>query len=226
MGLDGVELILAIEEYFGISITDPEAEQIRTPRDLIAVVARKVQISNEKTCATQKAFHDLRRVLRSDFKVPRRLITPDLPLEKVFPESRERASNWARLQEGTSVGSWRWPRLRSPGWKIAAEIALSGILAFFVYWPFRSYDSTLGPGLLSLVVFTVCWFLIGRFTLRFDSVLPLATVGELAMKIAPYGGYKPMRGEIAPMVREIIRDQLGLGEFSDDDEFVKDLGID
>ena len=35
MGLEGVEIIMMVEERFGISIKDGEAEVIRTPRQLI-----------------------------------------------------------------------------------------------------------------------------------------------------------------------------------------------
>ena len=41
MGLDGVELVMAIEEEFGCDITDPEAERVATPRDLIDLLMAK-----------------------------------------------------------------------------------------------------------------------------------------------------------------------------------------
>jgi len=45
-------------------------------------------------------------------------------------------------------------------------------------------------------------------------------------------GSKPPRGfqgftreQIAARVRQVIRDQLGVGKFADDDRFVEDLGV-
>lgn len=43
MGMEGVELVMAAEEEFGITITDDEAAKILTPRDFIDAVAEKVQ---------------------------------------------------------------------------------------------------------------------------------------------------------------------------------------
>lgn len=38
MGLDGVELVMSLEEAFGIQITDEEANNCRTPRLVIDVI--------------------------------------------------------------------------------------------------------------------------------------------------------------------------------------------
>jgi acyl carrier protein len=34
------------------------------------------------------------------------------------------------------------------------------------------------------------------------------------------------RDQVRTLLRQITREQLGIGEFSDDDEFVRDLGVD
>ena len=41
MGLDSVELIIAWEEAFGITITDEEAARMLTPRDVIELIAAR-----------------------------------------------------------------------------------------------------------------------------------------------------------------------------------------
>lgn len=41
MGLDAVELVMAIEEEFGIDISDAEAETMATPRELIDFIWSK-----------------------------------------------------------------------------------------------------------------------------------------------------------------------------------------
>ena len=43
MGLDLVELVMAVEERFGITLTDAEAEKAETPAKLIDLVVSKVQ---------------------------------------------------------------------------------------------------------------------------------------------------------------------------------------
>jgi acyl carrier protein len=42
MGLDSVELVMAVEEEFDLTISNADAGRCRTPADLIAVVARQV----------------------------------------------------------------------------------------------------------------------------------------------------------------------------------------
>lgn len=44
MGLDSVELVLAFEEVFQISIPDREAEKLRTPHDAIECIASMLQV--------------------------------------------------------------------------------------------------------------------------------------------------------------------------------------
>jgi hypothetical protein len=46
MGLDSVELVLEIEKYFEIQISDAEAEKISTVQDMVDVVASHLNISD------------------------------------------------------------------------------------------------------------------------------------------------------------------------------------
>ncbi|GAA5495946.1 acyl carrier protein [Rubritalea halochordaticola] len=48
MGLDGVELIMAVEEEFGVSLDDAEVASLRTPRDLIAAVWKKLEACHDR----------------------------------------------------------------------------------------------------------------------------------------------------------------------------------
>jgi hypothetical protein len=63
MGLDGVELLLSIEETFGIAITDPEAEACATPGAVIDLVLGKLRTTDEQVCVSQRAFYLLRKGL-------------------------------------------------------------------------------------------------------------------------------------------------------------------
>ena len=63
MGMDGVEIVMTVEERFGIEISNPEAEQIVTPGELIDLVLRKVTTSETATCPSRRAFHAVRRAL-------------------------------------------------------------------------------------------------------------------------------------------------------------------
>ena len=57
MGLDGVEIVMKVEEAFGITIDDAEAGKITTPGQLIELVLSKVGRTVDEACLTQRAFH-------------------------------------------------------------------------------------------------------------------------------------------------------------------------
>jgi hypothetical protein len=58
MGLDGVELVMSIEEGFGVTITDAEAEACAaTPAAVIDLVYGKLRASDQRVCVSQRGFH-------------------------------------------------------------------------------------------------------------------------------------------------------------------------
>jgi len=46
--LDGVELIMSVEEEFGIEIPDADAEKISTVEDITNYITKKIEDNNEK----------------------------------------------------------------------------------------------------------------------------------------------------------------------------------
>ena len=63
MGLDSVELIMEVEKYFGISILDREAEVTFTIQDMVNVVARHLDITNENTELREIVFDKVNQAL-------------------------------------------------------------------------------------------------------------------------------------------------------------------
>ena len=67
MGLDSVELIMTVEEAFGIEISDEEAQTICTVGDFHACVMSKLgKIEARDHCLTQHAFYRLRQGLEGE----------------------------------------------------------------------------------------------------------------------------------------------------------------
>ena len=60
MGLDSVELVVRVEEYFGISIPDREAEKILTVQDFADCVYAKVTLNPTEKCKSQMLFYKFR----------------------------------------------------------------------------------------------------------------------------------------------------------------------
>ena len=180
MGLDGVELVMAWEESFGITITDAEAGSLYTPRQAIDSIYSKlatVGTSGPGGCLTQRAFYRLRSAIHAAFDIDPKRICPDTSLDMLLPAGKRR-ERWRVLQARIGVASF--PRM------------------FFGMLPY-------GCG----------------------------TVGSLARRLAArqpdffrHSAEPWTRPQVRAMVREIIVEQLGIPEFSDDDEFVRDLRVD
>ncbi len=230
MGLDGVELIMSIEEAFGISITDEEAGNIRTPRQLINVVVRKLETTDRQVCATQRAFYTVRKALHAEFGVSRRAVTPRSSLEGLFP-TETRYDNWQELLRRLGL---RNPKLGWPGWTSSLARTM-GILLTVVFgaivWLMVEH-----PWYRTMyLLFSPLVFLFGLGTSmlvlhQHRTVLPLTNVGELSAWISTHSptslkiqSWSPQGA--AEAVRGIIRSELGIEEFSDDADFVNDLNL-
>lgn len=119
MGLEGVELVMEVEEAFGIVIADEEAERTRTVGQLFELVVSK--LSSSQGCASMVAFNRLRRGLHTVFGTPRREVSPHTALDQVLPVRQRRAA-WRRL--GTASGL-QLPGLRTPRWALVLVVVAS-----------------------------------------------------------------------------------------------------
>lgn len=97
MGLDGVELILAVEDAFQIHIADEEAGNVVTVGDLHALVIASLQRQDTKRCLTSTAFYRTRSGIVDALGVERRNIRPSTELAAILPEG-DRRKKWRRIQ--------------------------------------------------------------------------------------------------------------------------------
>jgi hypothetical protein len=65
MGLDGIELVMAIEKFFNIQIPDQEAEKMTTIGHIVHTVARHLNITNEETALRDRIFSDIKAGLEA-----------------------------------------------------------------------------------------------------------------------------------------------------------------
>lgn len=94
MGLDGVELVLSVEETFGISIPDSVAFEMTTPAMMISFVQQAVSARPErKACISQRAFHKVRASLMKATGVGRRDVTLKTPIKRLF-SGPQRTDHW------------------------------------------------------------------------------------------------------------------------------------
>lgn len=178
MGLDGVELIIAVEDVFGITISDAVAASMITPAILISHVQEAVRAGDvPKPCISLRAFHKVRASLMRTVGVSRTDIALDTPIRILFP-SPDRVALWNSFRQDSDISTL--PPLRfGRGW---------------LFSPTRVSD------LVSIAVL--------------DKANQLREERTWTNE------------EVRQVIREIIRDQLGIEKFNDSDEFVRDLGID
>jgi hypothetical protein len=105
MGLEAVEFVLAIEDAFGISIPNHEAEQLITPRPLAEYVEQRLPAGSSTACHTQRAFHKLRTGIVQAHRIPRSSIRPETPWQDILP-ARSFGNSWRHMQKVTGVGDW------------------------------------------------------------------------------------------------------------------------
>ena len=222
MGLDGVELVLRTEETFGISLSDEEVSLVQTPRQLTDLVMKHLAAEPSGVCASQVAFHRLRRTLVADFATPRQSVTPESRWDQFFPVASRR-KNWGRLSKALRL---RLPPLERPLWLIALICVLTVACGAAVLQPFGSaiaVDSAaiVGVGLLALTS-----------PARLLPPTQCRTVGATARylaAIAPAELIAPTRpwsrAQVRDAVDNIIREVLRVSEVPEDARFVEDLGL-
>src|SRR5260370_12510030 len=120
MGLDGIELILAVEDAFQIHIADEEAGRMSTVGDLHSLVVSKLQRQDSNRCLTSAAFYRTRRGIIDTLGIDRREVRPATPLEVILPLERRR-ERWRRIQDAMKL---KLPDLHHPGW---IQVTLLGI---------------------------------------------------------------------------------------------------
>lgn len=152
MGLDGVELLLDVEERFGIRISDEHTERIRTAGDLYLYVLGRVQGVEDGRCRSAVVFYQLRRALISAIDADRAIVRLATPVTQLVG-NRGPHWTWRQLQPHLE---FNLPGLRYPKWlgpAVAAGLILAVITAVAgLSWNFAVGCAFPGVVLLSLVL--------------------------------------------------------------------------
>jgi len=112
MGLDSVELVLAIEEEFGVDIPDHDAEKMVTVGVIYEWLKIRIATTEPIACLTQRVFYKLRRALIENYRLERHLIAPDTRLTDLLTLD-EIEEGWPFLQ--------MFIDLKTPPFKVANE---------------------------------------------------------------------------------------------------------
>lgn len=233
MGLDAVELLMEVEETFGIAIPDADAEKITTVGALHRYIVAKLGLDASRRarsrCPSQAEFHRLRRALVEGLGVDRSLVRPDSTMEALIATGRRKAA-WAHL--GRALG-FPLPRLVRPA-GLVSGLTVGIAVAIFTIAVFESAVRVpAGALIVSILGLPIALALLAAWlTVPFATGIPpaCATVRD-AVGVSLFRDPGSVRDDIGPdtvwtVLRTIIVDQLGVRpeDVVEDASFVGDLG--
>lgn len=224
MGLDGLELIMAIEEEFQIAITEEESSKIETPNNLTDLVFSKLRKSSQEVCPSQHGFYTVRKTLIKHLSVQRNEVGVETNLSELIP-SKSRKKIWKNLLFTLSNGQTVDVPLTRPKW-IKILILVLFLVAFSTAMFQTGYEISLSLvfslGCLALlVILTSFSFMRNEFPPNFQKVKDLIRiVGSLESRVWS-------RPDVYDRVKAIIVKRLGVKEEEvfPNSHFVNDLGM-
>jgi len=98
MGLDSVELLVEVENAFGIEISNPEAEKIITVGQFHDSVWEKIKDRETLSCKSAILFYRLRKFFYLEFGILSKNFKTDTKLETLIPKE-ERLTKWNNIQK-------------------------------------------------------------------------------------------------------------------------------
>jgi len=237
MGLDGVELVMAVEENFGIEITDEEAGKITTVGDFYDLLLTKLQGQKVNRCLTSAAFYRIRRSFMDALGVQRKAITPVSPLEAIVPRACRR-QQWTRVRSAARI---EIPDLERPTWVWLLLAAFALFFAMTLIPVVYLLSRRFGPNGFTLLLPLGILFFLMVLSERLSRPLAIAfpsraiTVGDLAKEVlarnharlsAEAGGWN--RDEVWETLCRLIVNQTGVEreKIKPEARIVKDLGVD
>jgi hypothetical protein len=229
MGLDLVELVVRFEDAFGIAIPDTVAADLTTPRKVTEYIFSQLTESGERSCITQQAFYFLRGKFLPSLNISRSDFRPDTRLEDLVPLDRRRKV-WAGIQ--SEVGPLAIPDLARPVW-LFSLLAFLTIVTLVVVARYGFRDS---PGSNSFLFGLFAAILVGYGSgvvtrpLKRNFRREYKCAGDVAKYISvhrPQSFKKDWtKEEISGVVREIIVDETGVKDFTEDSDFINDMHLD
>ena len=227
MGLDGVELVMTVEEAFAIRISDSDAASIRTPGQFIDLILERIAEPSKLRCHSLVAFNRLRSVLIHQFGVDRRSVRLETEIQSFAPAG-SRAQFWRRF--GAALPHIAWPRLHPSPWsgRIFGLLWWSTWISVFFGFPWQLsvvLVLTLTGGFLVMNSKALSPSISGRIFTEIPE--HFSTVQQLIPLVLVDEATSWNRESVREKVREIVVAQLGLkpGEYRENADFVRDLGL-
>jgi hypothetical protein len=156
MGLDVVELVMELEDEFGLSISDEVAEKllvsVGTTIDLVLAELRR-RDGEAGVCATARSFYRLRRGLVRDCEVRHADVRLDVAIGELLPRRQQRRA-WQRVAGSAGLrGVESWTPFRAPF--PPQEMSVRDLLKTRVMPTYRRFDGSLDEDEVTRRVFEI-----------------------------------------------------------------------
>ena len=224
MGLDGVEIVMAIEEEFKITISDSEAAGADTVGKVVDLVHARLRHNTEEPCPSQHGFYVVRKELTHQLGIARSAVMPDTLLEDLIPLPNRR-SVWKALirsitgEDNVAVSLVRPRRLNRI---VALVVPAVAFFATLIWVPLTLFWLGIFPALLVL-------FLGDRVTTRFKTNFPpsVTRVRDLVQMVRTLDCRVWTRDEVFEKVRDIAASTLGIKpeQVKLESRWADDLGV-
>jgi hypothetical protein len=229
MGKELIDLILTVEDTFGLAISDEDADQLNTVGNLYEYILAHRFRGKLDTCLTSITLYKLRCAMASVLGISRKDLRTSAELSAILPAHRCRA--WRAIQQATGL---RLPQLRRPHWVMVGATVLTIGLALAVprlleLPPFR------GGGLTAFLTAVATGIVLSWITtpMTFEFQPGCTTMGELA-KATMARNYRPLVDELKKhaenadvweTLQEIVAKQLGVrpGDIAKQTNFAHNL---
>ena len=236
MGLDIIEIFVAVQNQFRIEIDNNEAAGARTVGDLHRLILTKIPRGNAgNACLIAAAFYRLRLGLIEVCNAQRSQIRPSTPLARWMPGWRRRRI-WRRLEASMRL---RLPPLEYSAWAKLGILAV-GLCAAVSPFAFDVIPVSALPLFASLALITpLACIVLARLAIDLAVAFPDGhnTVGQLARDVlarnytilaAQSAGGAGNPVEVWNTLTRLIAHQLQIdaSEIRPEDEFGRDLGAD
>jgi acyl carrier protein len=224
MGLDAVELVMAVEEEFKVDLPAEEAVQCETVGKLVDLVHSKVRQSAADPCLSQRGFYVVRKTLMGVLGLERSRITPESVLENLIPRD-DRVTVWRKVFQSLQGDSAVAPTLICPRWmKWMTSLVIPGTVCVLIT------ALTWLPFIAAFLIAVVAGLLTGLTTIPFRIEFP-ASCSRVKDLVRYVGSLDPRvwsKETVFVKLREIIVEQLGVKEsqVTLEAHFVNDLLMD
>ena len=213
MGLELVEILMEVEETFGIIVSDDDAFQDGTVGAFHKYILDLREQQMQQGCPTGRVFRDIRRVLMETTSVPRRAIRLSTELTTILP-LRSRRRVWNRLQQDVQG---RLRGLRLPfrlGPAMVGVCVVAGVVGTAIIMPHVGIVNAVVLGVaVTLALLLLTFFVTRPIAVAFPQ--GVVTVGDLATATLPPGYEEAVKQpmtdeEVWEKLQKIMADILGV----------------